>query len=161
MQIAKHSKAIRVQHLLGSDYTVLEFDQPAASAAQAAAAIGCSIAQIAKSLVFIDAGNNPVLVVASGANRVDETKVSHTLNSVIHRADADFVKKTTRFSIGGVPPVGHDTPPTVLLDQDLQHFTEIWAAGGTPSAVFKLTPQQLAALTGSSFADVVEIIGQQ
>jgi len=153
MQIAKHSKAIRVQHLLGSDYTVLEFDQPAASAAQAAAAIGCSIAQIAKSLVFIDAGNNPVLVVASGANRVDETKVSHTLNSVIHRADADFVKKTTGFSIGGVAPVAHDHKLPIVIDASLARFETIYAAAGHPYCVFATTAAELVRLTGGALSE--------
>ena len=154
MQIAKHRKAKKVQETLGPDFTVLEFDQPTASAAQAATAIGCAVAQIAKSLVFADATGAPVLVIASGASRVDEAKVGQILGSPIHRADADFVKSATGFSIGGVPPVGHNTRLAVVLDQALREFDEIWAAGGTPTSVFRLTPGQLTELTGGAFADV-------
>ena len=154
MQIARHRKAKKVQEALGPDFTVLEFDQPTASAAQAASAIGCTVAQIAKSLVFADAEGDPVLVIASGASRVDEAKVGQILGTTIHRADADFVKRATGFSIGGVPPVGHSTPPSVVLDQKLMDFEEIWAAGGTPTSVFRLAPNQLTNLTGGAFADV-------
>ena len=154
MQIAKHRKAKKVQEALGPNFTVLEFDQPTASAAQAATAIGCAVAQIAKSLVFADAKDAPVLVIASGASRVDEVKVGEILGSPIHRADADFVKNATGFSIGGVPPVGHAKRPFVLLDRDLEGFTQIWAAAGTPNAVFKLTPIQLKQLTGGVYYDI-------
>jgi len=154
MQIAQHRKAKKVQEALGPDFTVLEFDQPTASAAQAACAIGCTVAQIAKSLVFADAEGDPVLVIASGASRVDEAKVSQILKTTIHRPDADFVKRATGFSIGGVPPVGHPTQLTVVLDRTLQDFEEIWAAGGTPTSVFCLTPDQLTELTGGKFENV-------
>ena len=154
MQIAQHRKAKKVQEALGPDFTVLEFDQPTASAAQAASAIGCTVAQIAKSLVFADAEGDPVLVIASGASRVDEAKVSQILKTTIHRPDADFVKRATGFSIGGVPPVGHPTQLTVVLDRTLQDFEEIWAAGGTPTSVFCLTPDQLTELTGGKFENV-------
>ncbi len=154
MQIAQHRKAKKVQETLGPDFTVLEFDQPTASAAQAAEAIGCAMGQIAKSLVFADGEGGPVLVIASGASRVDEAKVSQILKTTIHRADADFVKRATGFSIGGVPPVGHPSQLTVVLDQTLQDFEEIWAAGGTPTSVFCLTPDQLTELTGGKFEDV-------
>ena len=93
MQIAKHRKAKKVQEALGPNFTVLEFDQPTASASQAATAIGCAVAQIAKSLVFADTTGAPVLVIASGANRVDEAKVGEILGTSIHRADAEFVKR--------------------------------------------------------------------
>jgi len=154
MQIAQDRKAKKVQEVLGPDFTVLEFDQPTASAAQAAAAIGCSIAQIAKSLVFADAAGGPVLVIASGANRIDESKVGQILGTSIHRADAAFVKSATGFSIGGVPPVGHTTRLITLLDQTLKDFDELWAAGGTPKSVFRLTPSQLLALTDGTYADL-------
>ena len=154
MQIAKHRKAKKVQDALGPNLTVLEFDQPTASALQAATAIGCAVAQIAKSLVFADATGAPVLVIASGANRVDEAKVGEILGTPIHRADANFVKSATGFSIGGVPAVGHPTRLITLLDQTLKHFDEIWAAGGTPTSVFCMSPGQLNELTGGTFADV-------
>ncbi|MBR41609.1 MAG: prolyl-tRNA editing protein [Acidiferrobacter sp.] len=154
MQIAQHRKAKKVQETLGPDFTVLEFDQPTASAAQAAEAIGCAIGQIAKSLVFADGEGGPVLVIASGASQVDEAKVSQILGTRIHRADAGFVKRATGFSIGGVPPVGHPSQLTVVLDQTLQDFQEIWAAGGTPTSVFCLTPSQLVSITNGSYYDV-------
>ena len=154
MQIAQHRKAKKVQETLGPDFTVLEFDQPTASAAQAASAIGCTVGQIAKSLVFANAEGDPVLVIASGASRVDEAKVGQILKTTIHRADADFVKRATGFSIGGVPPVGHPSQLTVVLDQTLQDFEEIWAAGGTPTSVFCLTPSQLVSITNGSYYDV-------
>ncbi len=154
MQIAQHRKAKKVQEALGPDFTVLEFDQPTASAAQAASAIGCTVAQIAKSLVFADAEGDPVLVIASGASRVDEAKVGQILKITIHPPDADFVKCATGFSIGGVPPVGHRTQLTVVLDRTLQDFEEIWAAGGTPTSVFCLTPSQLVSITNGSYCDV-------
>ncbi len=154
MQIARHRKAKKVQEALGSDFTVLEFHQPTASAAQAASAIGCTVAQIAKSVVFADAEGDPVLVIASGASCVDEAKVGQILKTTIHRPDADFVKCATGFSIGGVPPVGHPTQLTVVLDRTLQNFEEIWAAGGTPTSVFCLTPSQLVSITNGSYCDV-------
>ncbi len=152
MKPATHRKAKWVQTFLGSDYVVLEFDEPTASAQQAASAIGCSIAQIAKSLVFKDIKGRAVLVIASGANRVNTDSVAQVIGSSIERADADFVKQQTGFSIGGIPPVGHTHPLTTVLDLDLQKFSEIWAAAGTPNAVFKLTPQQLNALTSGKYA---------
>ena len=157
MRLARHPTALWVQQFLGSGYAVLEFDQPTHSAAQAAVAIGCTIAQIAKSLVFIGLYNRPVLIIASGANRVDEEKVATLVGGAISRADADFVKQNTGFSIGGVPPVGHKLAPDVVLDADLQAFDEIWAAGGTPNTVFKLTPAQLKQLTGGIYCEVKSI----
>jgi prolyl-tRNA editing enzyme YbaK/EbsC (Cys-tRNA(Pro) deacylase) len=157
MRSTQHPTALWVQQFLGSSYAVLEFDQPTHSAAQAAAAIGCTIAQIAKSPVFVGPYNRPVLAIASGANRVDEEKLAALVGGTICRADADFVKQNTGFSIGGVPPVGHKLAPEVVLDADLRIFDEIWAAGGTPNAVFKLTPVQLKQLTGGIYCDVKSI----
>ena len=154
MRSTHHPTALWVQQFLGSSYAVLEFDQPTHSAAQAAAAIGCTIAQIAKSLVFVGPYNRPVLAIASGANRVDEEKLAALVGGTICRADADFVKQNTGFSIDGVPPVGHKLSPEVVLDADLRAFDEIWAAGGTPNTVFKLTPAQLKQLTGGIYCEI-------
>ena len=154
MQVAQHRKTQKVQDALGPDFTVLEFDQPTASTAQVACAIGCSVEQIAKSLVFANAEGDPVPVIASGASRVDEAKVGRMLRTTIHRPDADFVKRATGFTIGGVPSVGHSTQFTVVLDQRVQDFEEIWVAGGTPTSVFCLTPIQLRDVTGGKFEDV-------
>ena len=116
---------------------------------------GCTVAQIAKSLIFRAVGSNrPVLVVASGVNRVDEAKVAETVGEQIARADADFVREATGFAIGGVPPVGHKERPIVLIDESLMSFAEIWAAAGTPNAVFRLTPSDLLALTGGRIAAI-------
>jgi prolyl-tRNA editing enzyme YbaK/EbsC (Cys-tRNA(Pro) deacylase) len=156
MKPASAASALRVQNLLGPDYQVIEFDESTGTSAEAAAAIGCTLAQIAKSLVFRSASDKSVLVVASGVNRVDEKKVGHIIGAKIGRADPDFVRTMTGFAIGGVAPVGHSTAPVVLLDSDLQSFAEIWAAAGTPNAVFKLTPSQLQELTGGQFADIAK-----
>lgn len=125
------------------------------SALEAAQAIGCDVAQIAKSIIF-KAGQSgkAVLVVASGTNRVDEKKVRSLIGEPVKKADADFVRQETGFAIGGVPPLGHAHAPIILIDEDLQKFEEIWAAAGTPFAVFKLTPDQLLKMTGGQTADV-------
>ncbi len=148
MKPATAPSALKVQAVLAEQFQVLEFDASTKTAADAASAIGCTVPQIAKSILFIaKTSGRPVLVVASGANRVDEKRVAALIGEPIGRADPDFVREATGFAIGGVPPVGHATPPIVLIDEDLQAFAEIWAAGGTPNAVFKLTPQDLIALT--------------
>jgi prolyl-tRNA editing enzyme YbaK/EbsC (Cys-tRNA(Pro) deacylase) len=146
---AASPSALRVQAALGDRFQVVEFDASTRTAAEAAAAIGCTVAQIAKSLIFRGArSQRPVLVVASGACRVDETKVAAAAGETIARADADFVREMTGFAIGGVPPVGHKNPPVALIDESLMGFAEIWAAAGTPNAVFRLTPSDLIELTG-------------
>lgn len=148
MKPATAPSALKVQAVLAEQFQVLEFDASTKTAADAASAIGCTVPQIAKSILFIaKISGRPVLVVASGANRVDEKRVAALIGEPIGRADPDFVREATGFAIGGVPPVGHATPPIVLIDEDLQAFAEIWAAGGTPNAVFKLTPQDLITLT--------------
>ncbi len=154
MKPASAPSALRVQAALGPRYPVLEFDASTRTADEAAAAIGCTVAEIAKSLVFRSASGRSVLVVASGVNRVDEKKVAALIGERIGRADADFVREATGFSIGGVPPVGHAIAPIVLIDETLMEFEAIWAAAGTPNAVFRLTPAELLALTGGTLAAV-------
>lgn len=140
---------------LGLTSEVKEFDASTRTAADAARAIGCLQAQIAKSLVFrAKESGRAVLVIASGSNRVDEKKVAALLGEGIGKADADFVRNETGFAIGGVAPVGHTGPVTVLIDADLQQFAEIWAAAGAPNAVFRLTPADLARVTGGQVAEV-------
>jgi Cys-tRNA(Pro) deacylase len=150
--------AQRVQAALdarGLQLRVREFPASTRTSEEAAAAVGCDVAQIAKSLVFrARETGRPVLIVASGANRVDEKKVAALLGEKIERADPDFVRAKTGFAIGGIPPVGHAEPPVVLLDQDLFQLATIWAAAGTPNAVFELTPEDLRALTDGTVADV-------
>ncbi len=137
------------------EYVVREFPASARTAAEAAAAIGCGVGQIAKSLIFRGAvSGRPVLVIASGANRVDLEKAGALVGERLAKADADFVRAATGFAIGGVPPVGHVTPPATLIDADLAGHDTIWAAAGTPHAVFRLTPDDLRRITAAAFADV-------
>jgi prolyl-tRNA editing enzyme YbaK/EbsC (Cys-tRNA(Pro) deacylase) len=135
--------------VLGDRFQVLEFDASTRTAADAAAAIGCEVAQIAKSLIFRGrTSGRAVLIIASGVDRVDEKKAGVEVGEQITQADADFVRETTGFAIGGVPPVGHKTKPIALIEKSLMQFPEIWAAAGTPNAVFRLTPSDLIELTG-------------
>ncbi len=136
---------------------MVEFDASTKTSADAAAAIGCTVAQIAKSVIFrARESGRVVLVVASGINRVDERKVAALIGEKVKPADADFVREATGFVIGGVPPVGHATPAVTLLDLDLQRHGTIWAAGGTPNAVFELTWDLLVEITGGAPADVAK-----
>jgi prolyl-tRNA editing enzyme YbaK/EbsC (Cys-tRNA(Pro) deacylase) len=145
------SSADRVRQALaalGHEPDIRAFDATTRTSADAAAAIGCTVGQIAKSLVFRAVGSNrAVLIIASGANRVDETLVSGAVGDRIAKADATFVRDKTGFAIGGVAPVGHTEKPIIVIDEDLLQYTEIWAAAGTPNAVFRLTPQALVTMT--------------
>jgi prolyl-tRNA editing enzyme YbaK/EbsC (Cys-tRNA(Pro) deacylase) len=132
-------------------------DGAARTAQEAADGLGVQLGQIAKSVIFKRKEDGvAVLVVTSGDRRVDEKKVSALVGKV-GRADADFVKAQTGFSIGGVSPVAHLNPPVTLLDQDLWRFEEIWAAAGHPHGVFRLQPEDLKQLTGAPVADVVQV----
>jgi prolyl-tRNA editing enzyme YbaK/EbsC (Cys-tRNA(Pro) deacylase) len=146
------SSAARVQDVLkalGISSQVKEMTATTRSAEDAARAVGCEVGQIAKSLVFKGASSQrAVLVITSGANRVNESALSRLIGESILKADADFVRQTTGFVIGGVPPVGHRQTLTLLIDEDLFRYPDIWAAAGTPQAVFKLTPQDLQRITG-------------
>ncbi|HVZ44017.1 MAG TPA: YbaK/EbsC family protein [Ramlibacter sp.] len=130
-------------------------DDAARTAQQAADQLGIAIGQIAKSIIFRRKSDDAaVLVITSGDRRVDEKKVDAIVGKT-GRADADFVKSRTGFSIGGVSPVAHATPPVTLIDRELFRFEEVWAAAGHPHGVFKLRPDDLVALTGAPVADVV------
>jgi prolyl-tRNA editing enzyme YbaK/EbsC (Cys-tRNA(Pro) deacylase) len=134
-------------------------DGAARTAQQAADALGVAVGQIAKSIIFRRKSDDvAVLVVTSGDRRVDEKKVDALVGKT-GRADAEFVKARTGFSIGGVSPLAHATPPVVLIDRELFRFDEIWAAAGHPHGVFQLRPQDLIALTGAPVADVVQAPG--
>jgi len=128
---------------------ILELGDSTRTAAEAASAVGCEIGQIAKSLVFrtVDTGL-PVLVVASGLNRVDESTVAASVGAPVEKADAEFVRTTTGFAIGGVPPIGHAVPMLTIVDEDLASQPVVWAAAGTPNAVFRLSGEDLVAMTG-------------
>lgn len=156
--------AQKIQDLLndsGHPIHVLEFSALTRTAAEAAAVIGCEVSQIAKSVVFRTRdGNQPVLVVASGANRVNEVTVARHLagvlgNDRLAKADADFVRSRTGYPIGGVPPLGHEVPPlAVLFDRDLLDHGTVWAAAGTPNAVFPIAPGSLRDLIGATVETV-------
>lgn len=158
MKPARHPTALRTAQLLhdaGVDARVVEFDQPTRTSAEAAVAIGCTVAEIAKSIVFRGAhSGQAVIVVASGDNRVSEAKVAKQVGEPLARADAEFVRAATGYAIGGVAPVGHAQPVKLLLDVDLRRFAIVWAAAGTPFSVFPVTPDQLRSLTGADWADV-------
>jgi prolyl-tRNA editing enzyme YbaK/EbsC (Cys-tRNA(Pro) deacylase) len=133
---------------LGFQYQVVESPRTTRSAADAAQAIGCQVEQIAKSLVFrTGETGRAILVIASGPNRVNEKELAHRCGEPIEKADADFVKDRTGFAIGGVPPIGHSRPLVTFIDEDLLRYEEIWAAAGTPNAVFRLSSGDLAAMT--------------
>jgi prolyl-tRNA editing enzyme YbaK/EbsC (Cys-tRNA(Pro) deacylase) len=139
---------------LGHPHDVVLLPVTGRTAADAASALGVELGQIAKSIVFRRREDDAaVLVVTSGDLRVDEKKVSALVGKV-GRADADFVKVSTGFSIGGVSPVGHATPPVILIDRELFRFEQVWAAAGHPYAVFPLAPSELEQLTGAPVADI-------
>lgn len=150
--------AQRVQDALyaaGFANQVIELADSTRTSAEAAAAVGCAVEQIAKSLVFAGKQSGAaILVIASGGNRVDEKKVSALIGEKITRADAEFVRAQSGFVIGGVPPIAHAQPLRTLIDADLLTYTEIWAAAGHPNAVFRLTPGQLVQMTGGAVVDV-------
>ena len=145
------SSAKKVQDALishGLSCQVLELPSTTRTAQEAAQTIGCQVGQIVKSLVFMGKQTQkPILVVASGSNRVNEKKLSKLVSEPIKRANADFVRERTGFAIGGVPPVGHSERLETFIDEDLLKFQTIWAAAGTPNAVFKLTPNDLKIIT--------------
>ncbi len=139
---------------LGHPHDVVMLPVTGRTAADAATALGVELGQIAKSIVFRRRSDDKaVLVVTSGDLRVDEKKVS-ALVGALGRADADFVKASTGFSIGGVSPVAHRTPPVIVVDRELFRFGQVWAAAGHPHAVFPLSPDELVALTGAPVEDV-------
>jgi prolyl-tRNA editing enzyme YbaK/EbsC (Cys-tRNA(Pro) deacylase) len=157
MSNLSHS-ALRVQQALqelGLSLVVLELPASTRSSQEAAQAIGCKVGQIAKSIIFRGAlTDQPVLVIASGPNRIDESILSSMLAESISKADADFVRQRTGFAIGGVPPLGHTEKLEIFIDQDLLQYPEIWAAAGTPHAVFRLTPQELVSMTSGKIIKV-------
>ena len=140
----------------GHPHAPLWLDVPARTSQEAADALGVTVGQIAKSVIFKRRADDvAVLVVTSGDRRVDEQRVAaHT--GPLGRADASFVKASTGFSIGGVAPLAHATPTVTLIDRELFRFGEIWAAAGHPNGVFRLSPDELVRLTGAPVADVVQ-----
>jgi prolyl-tRNA editing enzyme YbaK/EbsC (Cys-tRNA(Pro) deacylase) len=140
----------------GLDHLALrEFDASTATAADAAAAIGTTVGRIVKSLVFL-AGGEPILVLASGPNRVDVEKIARIVGQPITRARAEQVREVTGFAIGGVPPIGHLRALATYIDQDLLQYDQVWAAAGTPNAVFCIHPRDLMRITSGRVEDVAQ-----
>lgn len=154
-----HTSAKKVANAareLGLDVQIVEFAETTRTAQEAADAIGCTVAQIVKSLCFMVNGR-PVMALVSGENRLDERKLAAIENvgrKKVQRASAGEVKAATGFSIGGVPPFGHASPMTVYVDDDLRRFETVWAAAGTPFAVFAITPDALIAASGGTAVDL-------
>ncbi len=152
--------AQRVQDFLaarGFSFEVKELSSSARTAQEAADSIGCTVGQIAKSLVFREKGTDlPVLVVASGSNRVDVAKIEKATGMKLGKADGSFVKEKVGYAIGGIPPAGHRMPLKTILDIDLKKYDVIWAAAGTPHAVFRLQPADLDSLTAGVWLELSE-----
>jgi prolyl-tRNA editing enzyme YbaK/EbsC (Cys-tRNA(Pro) deacylase) len=139
----------------GLTCNVVELAATARSAPEAARAIGCGVEQIVKSLVFRgQQTHRAILVVASGGNRVNEETLSHLVSEPVEKANAAFVRQHTGFAIGGVPPVGHAQRLVTFIDEDLLQYAQIWAAAGTPNAVFPLTPADLQRLTAGQVVTI-------
>lgn len=156
----RSTSAQKVQKALNSfglKLEVVELSESTRTSAEAAQAIGCQVAQIAKSIVFQTVNSDrPILVIASGPNRVSEIFIAEKVGEMIKKADADFVLQRTGFVIGGVPPIGHTEHLDTYIDQDLLQYPEIWSAAGNPHAVFRLKPGDLLRITGGT---VVKVTG--
>lgn len=148
-ELSKNAKQVQsALATFGLDLVVVEFPDSTRTAQEAADAIGCSVGQIVKSLVFQrQPSGKPLLIAASGGNRVNEKRIKEILGERIERADAEFVREVTGFPIGGVPPLAHTQPIETIIDEDLMQYDEIWAAAGTPNAVFRLKPHELVIIT--------------
>ena len=155
------SSAKRVQDALagfGLDCRVKVLTESTRTAIEAANAVGCDVGQIVKSLVFRGkSSGTAVFVVASGANRVNEKLLAGIVGEKIDKADPDFVREHTGFAIGGVSPVGHPAPLHTYVDEDLLHYEVLWAAAGTPHALFSLTPAQLCSMTSGQVVCIKKV----
>jgi prolyl-tRNA editing enzyme YbaK/EbsC (Cys-tRNA(Pro) deacylase) len=139
----------------GYHFEVKAFDQTTHTSKEAAAAIGCSLGQIAKSLVFrLAQTGRPLLVIASGPNRVNEVALAEKLGETLEKAAPDFVLQASGYAVGGVPPSCHATPLKTVIDEDLLKHSLIWAAAGAPNTVFPLTPAELVELTGGRVVSI-------
>ncbi len=158
MSVSLSASAQKVQDALtsaGIECTVMELPDSTRSAQEAAQAVGCKIGQIVKSLVFQGKeSKQAILVLTSGANHVNEKRIGELISEPIEKASADFVREKTGFAIGGVPPMGHLEPLRTLIDEDLLQHEEIWAAAGTPHALFKLRSADLESITRGGIISV-------
>lgn len=140
---------------LGFSNDVMELESTTRTSAEAAQAVGCRVEQIAKSILFKSKQTDkPILVIASGPNRVNEKRIEAFISEPLGKADADYVRKHTGFVIGGVPPIGHLEKLDIFIDEDLLKYEEIWAAAGSPNALFRLTPSDLAQMTGGRIVSI-------
>lgn len=140
---------------LGHAHKITQLPDSTRTAQEAANAIGCTVDQIAKSIIFrLKNADEPILIIASGKNRINENMIKNLANDELTKADADFVKNTTGYVIGGVPPLAHDKPIMTLIDEDLFEFDTIWAAAGHAKAVFQLTPAELEEMTEAEIAKI-------
>jgi prolyl-tRNA editing enzyme YbaK/EbsC (Cys-tRNA(Pro) deacylase) len=140
---------------LGFENQVVELKVTTRTSADAAQAVGCQVEQIAKSIIFKGKQTQkPILVIASGPNRVNEKKIEELISEPLGKADADYVRKHTGFVIGGVPPIGHLEKAEIFIDEDLLKYEEIWAAAGSSNAIFKLTPSELIKMTGGRVVSI-------
>jgi prolyl-tRNA editing enzyme YbaK/EbsC (Cys-tRNA(Pro) deacylase) len=150
--------AQKIQNLLrglGFDYKVIEFTESTRTAQEAADRVGCLLGQIVKSLIFKGmTSNKGILVLTSGSNRADENKISQYSGESIGRADPEFVRTVTGFAIGGVPPMGHTQLLDSYIDEDLFQYTDVWAAAGTPNAVFQLPSSELVKISNGKIVRV-------
>ena len=154
--IHAHAGVTRVRETLlryGIKDSIIVMPTATHTAQAAADALGCSIGEIAKSIIF-RAGERAVLVITSGKNRVDDKKVAALIGLTLSKADADFVRAQTGFVIGGVAPLAHTVAPIVLMDQDLLAFERVWPAAGHPNTMFQISPKQLAEITQARVADI-------
>ncbi|HEX9107120.1 MAG TPA: YbaK/EbsC family protein [Longimicrobiales bacterium] len=147
------ARVVAALHAAGIEAPVTEFSESTHTAEEAAAAVGATLGQIVKSLIFV-AGDRPVLALVSGANRVDVARLATAAGGPIRRADADTVRTATGYAIGGVPPLGHPSVLPTFLDADLRRYERVWAAAGTPNAVFPITPAELERVTGAQVVDL-------
>lgn len=139
----------------GLELKVVTMSSSTRTCAEAANTIGCEVGQIVKSMIFRGKSTGrPVLIVASGNNRINEKRMKEYLGEPVSRPDAAFVQEVTGFAIGGIPPVGHTSKLTCFIDEDLFMYQEVWAAAGTPFDVFRLTPDQLASITQGKIVSV-------
>lgn len=155
-ELNKNTKVFQ-EKLNQLEYTnqVKQLPESTRTAKEAANAMGCDISEIAKSIIFkLKRSGEPLLVVASGINRINEKQIETYLEDKLGKADADFVRERTGYIIGGVPPIGHKQAIKTFIDEDLLNFKNIWAAAGDPKAVFRLTPEELVEMTGGEVVKV-------
>ncbi len=150
--------AQKIQNLLreqGYPYTVIEYAESTRTAQEAAQRAGCALGQIVKSLIFRgQISGKPILVLTSGANRVNEQRIAAYVGEPVVRADAEFVRNVTGFAIGGVPPIGHAQPMETYIDEDFLQYPTVWAAAGTPNAIFELKTEDLQRMTGGKIVSI-------